>query len=135
MKFRTGFVSNSSSSSYMILLKKPFDKDFYEARERIMEFFRVDPESPFWGIAKEMADILLGGLDHVGSIEEAEESEGWVPTKIKEYLEDRDDVKEFKHVYVGRLSTGDGGIEEFIMNYITVDIDGDDMIMYFDGMF
>lgn len=134
MKIRTGFVSNSSSSSYVIALKRSLEDYFYEARKKIMEFFFVNPQSTFFPIAKEIADLFLVDLKHYDTIKEAEEDYG-LRTEALEKFNKREDKDEFKHVYVGSFSTGECDLEEFTMSHITVDIDNDDMIMYFDGMF
>lgn len=42
MKIRHGFVGNSSSSSYIIVLPKSFDFDSYFTDDRIIEFLEQD---------------------------------------------------------------------------------------------
>lgn len=126
MKIRNSFVSNSSSASYIIALNKPIEEAGVDVK--IMEFFRLDPESKFWQIAVEISQLFIADLFHYETIEELEE-EHYLRDDVKEVL------KKFKHFYNGRMGTGDGGIEEFTMNYIGIHIDDKEMYMHFDGMF
>lgn len=126
MKFRKGFVSNSSSSSYIIALNKPIDE--YDTAEKIMQFFWVDPDSTFWNIAKEITNYFLSDLEHYESLEDLEYDFGISDKK-------REKIKDFKHFYLGSISTDGEDLGDFIMNYIGINIDDEEMYMYFDGMF
>lgn len=54
MKTRNGFVSNSSSSSFIIGVNGDLTED------KIMKVFNIDKSSPLFGIAKGIAGIMLG---------------------------------------------------------------------------
>ena len=125
MKIRTGFVSNSSSSSYIIALNKPIDK--FDADIKIMEFFHVNPESIFWEIGKDIAEFLTEDLFHHDSLESLEEEYG-----LRDDV--RETIKNFKHFYHGKVGN-DEMFEWFVMENIHIHIDDEEMYMHFDGMF
>jgi hypothetical protein len=50
VKTRTGFVSNSSSSSFVITTKEPLSK------QHLLELFKVPVESPLYYFVEEMAE-------------------------------------------------------------------------------
>lgn len=132
MKTRTGFVSNSSSSSYIIALKEPLKDTLYDIETRLMDYLDVNINSPFYPIAEEVVSIFLDNMKDCGDFKSAEDE---LYNKWIEELEDREDLDEFKHIYIGDISTEDGGIEEFIINYIEMNINEDELYMHFDGMF
>lgn len=59
MKVRMGFVSNSSSSSFVIGVKGELTAD------KIMKVFNVDEKSPLHGVAAEMASLLVDRAEEV----------------------------------------------------------------------
>lgn len=128
MKIRISFVSNSSSSSYIIALNKTFEEDPYKVRNEIMQFFHIDPESTFWDIAKDIAEYFLVDNFHYTTVEELEENYFLRPI-IKRKM------GFFKHFYHGEIDNFDGGLGEFILDNIAINIDNKDMYMFFDGMF
>jgi len=54
MKTRNGFVSNSSSSSFIIGVSGELTE------EKIMRAFNIGQNSPLYGIAKSIAGVLMG---------------------------------------------------------------------------
>ncbi len=57
MKTRLCFVSNSSSSSFLIAAKEQ------PTAEQLLEVFNVGKESPLYPMAKEMAKVLVDRMD------------------------------------------------------------------------
>jgi hypothetical protein len=53
MKIRNGFVSNSSSSSFLII-----SKNGELTTDILMESFKIDKESPLYNVAKDIAKDL-----------------------------------------------------------------------------
>lgn len=126
MKIRRGFVSNSSSSSYIIALKKPINE--VEIETIIMKHFVVSIDSIFWDIAKDIAEYFAADLFHYTTVEDLE-NEYFLTASLKKRL------GLFKHFYHGEINNYDGGLGEFISDNIAIRIDNEDMYMYFDGMF
>ena len=56
MKIRNGFVSNSSSSSFLIVMKN----NKILSKNSLIESFKVDKNSPLFGFADDLADFLIG---------------------------------------------------------------------------
>ena len=53
MKTRKGFVSNSSSSSFIIGVQGELTE------EKLMRAFKIDPVSPLYRLVKDIAGVLL----------------------------------------------------------------------------
>lgn len=53
MKVRQGFVSNSSSSSFILAVKGDLTKD------KLLKAFKVPKDSPMYSVAKDMIDIII----------------------------------------------------------------------------
>ena len=137
MKIRNGFISNSSTSSYIIALKQPLKEDPYKARNKILEHLGlngdviVNKDSQIWKLLARIGEMFLhdGELFCYNSLEELEDAY---------YVgdEEREKLKDFKYFYYGHMSTdGENPIEWLIMDYIKVYIDDEEMYMKFDGMF
>ena len=56
MKIRNGFVSNSSSSSFVIAVKNGKELTV----EKLIEIFKVSADSPLYPLIKEIAKIMAG---------------------------------------------------------------------------
>ena len=121
MKIRNSFVSNSSSSSFIIAVKK--GKALNE--DVLMKAFKVPKGTPLYDIAYEMADILVKSGE---------------PMTLKEYMEDQsieemselqDGVKEAfdkGKVYCGSVS--DDGTEPAEAMLCMIDLDYEDENIY-----
>jgi hypothetical protein len=57
MKIRAGFVSNSSSTSFLIISKGAFTK------EQLVKLMGVDAKSPMHQLFDQLYDELMGGVD------------------------------------------------------------------------
>jgi hypothetical protein len=120
MKIRQGFVSNSSSSSFIFVLKKEID-----LKEKIKQLLKLPEDSPFSSITKDIADIVV------------ENSE---PTDIKEYIEDyfydTDEYPEYCgkvmakewELFTGSFSDEEGDLSAFLCNYFKIDYEDEDII-------
>lgn len=57
MKIRAGFVSNSSSTSFLIISKGTFTRD------QLLRLMGADAESPMFELFDQLYDELIGGVD------------------------------------------------------------------------
>jgi len=92
MKIRNGFVSNSSSSSFVVIVKNGEELK----NENLMEIFDVKESSPLYSFAKDLAN--------------------WISNNVKEM-----DIKEIHDNFVGNYKklplTEDEMIKEIIDDY------------------
>lgn len=59
MKIRAGFVSNSSSSSFVVVMKNGKEM----SKETLLESFDVKKTSPLFVFAKDLADWIMQNVD------------------------------------------------------------------------
>ena len=118
MKKRIGFVSNSSSSSFILAVK---DIDKKDVEQKLLESLKVPADSPLYSIAKEIAELFASCIEGDGDIEQIAKNEGF--ENVGEYLaeKDRDNlifkaVKNGMKVYTGYFGDEDGGTEELLCN-------------------
>ena len=128
MKIRKGFVSNSSSSSFIIALKGQ-----NLSANGLLEAFQVPETSPIFKLAQEMAQVMV---DRAQVYDEEEILYNWGFKTLKEAIEsgNRQAVLLSKgfSVFSGYASDEDGGIEAMICN-TRIDFESDDIVVYSEG--
>lgn len=119
MKVRNGFVSNSSSSSFLIGCKGALTPD------RLIGVFKVDAGSPLFNIAESFAEILCKNATKVT-----------LKSLLNEYCYDEDDdlvrevLKKNLDIYTGYVSDEAGDSLEAAMCNIGIKYESDDFILY-----
>ena len=68
MKIRNGFVSNSSSSSFIIGIK---GKELGDSE--LLKVFKIGEDSPMYGLAETFAKLLVISAKPIGYMEVAKE--------------------------------------------------------------
>lgn len=128
MKIRNGFVSNSSSSSFLIVMKN--NKEL--STESLIETFKVDSTSPLFDFSKDLAKFLVNYSEkctiasiheeHIGSYNEEEKTtDDMINELVDEMYMDRDMLESLKNdkikVYEGQASNeGDEPVEAYLYN-------------------
>jgi hypothetical protein len=102
MKIRSGMVSNSSSSSFMLAVKGEL------TQERLLDLFGVSPGSFLYSFAKEIADFFSNtrGMEEIATIADLREYYDWMS---EEELQERcarklDLLEEGWTIYLGSAS-------------------------------
>jgi hypothetical protein len=93
MKIRSGFVSNSSSSSFVLPVKDVKEKIIISIDvEDLKKIFNSSDESGIYGIVKNEAGLKTFLLDQYGgrnqSWEEAVEDDDWIQEKYDKYVDE-----------------------------------------------
>lgn len=127
MKIRSGFVSNSSSSSFVVFWKGDITK------ERILEQLGVQEGSFFYSFAKEVAQVLLPFGDEIAcTVEQLRDLERY-PRDDVEWREDfAREIKFLENgwkVYRGMTSNEDRESASQWLTYESIDIHTDDLII------
>jgi hypothetical protein len=126
MKVRNGFVSNSSSSSFIIASREELTK------ESLLKAFNVDKKSPIYDMVEEVASIFYDNgekttikklKDNYG-IENEEDYEGYYGKIVKKI-----EKSGFDYIYEGSVGDDNGGLESGIC-YMGMDYTGDDLIIW-----
>lgn len=132
MKTRIGFVSNSSSSSFIIGFKeKPKnEKDF---KEKIAKIFTLPKTSIYYNISKEVIDLLYSRAeeysikkyfnDYSIDLEDLESDTGQYPTLRKIYKNDY-------ILYEGSVSDEDPEPGEYVLVTMNINYEDDNIVMW-----
>lgn len=129
MKYRAGFVSNSSSSSFIIAVrgKKELNAD------DLVELFQVPEGSPLRYLASKLAQVAL---DCANKYDENEIKYQFGYDSIEDALKDGNKHAELLQkgftVYSGYASNEDGGIEAMLCN-TPIDFESEDIVFYCEG--
>ncbi|MHC6202384.1 hypothetical protein ACYULU_04225 [Breznakiellaceae bacterium SP9] len=107
-KFRMGFCSNSSSSSFVIFFKG----DKKQLAERLKPIMEVPKDHCLHGIAKEASEVLINCIDEEYVAPEAVK-EHWNPDQESEFIEK---IQDGFHVFTGAFSDTNGSIEDLFCN-------------------
>src|SRR5574343_1371379 len=106
MMKRNGFVSNSSSSNFIVGFKG------VPTSETILKSFQVPKESMMYELAKDIAKAILYLMhpyeEYIKTYCDGEEDECYIPRKSKEL------ASEGYTVYVGEAYNEEGGLQEVI---------------------
>ena len=71
MKIRQGFVTNSSSSSFVVVMKKDISED--EVKEKIESLFVLDNKHPLYNFSKQIVNSFLRELKSSGKFDSLQE--------------------------------------------------------------
>ena len=121
MKTRSGFVSNSSSSSFIIGVKGELTE------EKIMRAFKIGVDSPLYCVAKNMTGVLMSADPF--TLEELIEDRCY---------EDRDDLDDIEKkifekgfiFYSGYASDDSGVSVESALSDTALDYEDDNLILF-----
>ena len=109
MKIRLDFVTNSSSSSFILGIKGELTKD------RLLEVFKVDPISPLYSFAKDLSQLIVNKANG-----------RWGKIDIEELISDYGSIEELPEKYKKAL---DNGMELYRISADN-DSDGVEMALY-----
>ena len=128
MKVRNGFVSNSSSSSFIIATTSSC-----LTLDNLLEAFAVPEGSPLFKVACDMAQVML---DKATKCDEKEILYNWGYKSLEEALEDGNQQAQLIErgftVYSGYASDEDGGIEAMICN-TKIDFESEHFVLKSEG--
>lgn len=125
MKIRIGFISNSSSSSFIIVSRKEIDE---LTKEEKMRVFNIDASSPVSWMADVIFQTIENKIHMVHDFEDWASNRYWGSTQsnpnwVQECLEEFEGAKEVKefldkgyHVYTGEF---ENNYENPIENYFS----------------
>lgn len=123
MKIRNGFVSNSSSSSFVIASKKPLSEELF------MQVLGVPENSPLSTFAKEISKWFVENAKKL-TIKEYLDKYDYGGDDIPEIVKKA--IKKDLTIYAGYAANDDGHLEEAICN-MDFDYESDDFIIEKDG--
>ena len=123
MKIRNGFVSNSSSSSFIIAFKGKLSE------YTLLKAFGVPNESPLHIVAQEMAKCLLGNcsspyFDLASYVERCNKDYYAVNRQILDLMQNGYTVME------GTVSDEEGEVEGMICNFLGLNYKSPDLVIF-----
>jgi hypothetical protein len=121
MKIRTGFVSNSSSSSFCIYCKEEL------TREMLTKIFEVPKEHPLHDICEKIVNIILEKSKPVNINELREGAEIGCDVSIRRLKE----IESGKNVYEGEFNSEfdfENGFLEAMLRYSLFDFKSNDFV-------
>jgi hypothetical protein len=126
MKTRNGFVSNSSSSSFLIAWKKNKDKE-----KELQKILALPAKHPLEGISLEIANVISDCIEERFTTEEEydaylEESGDSREKKIIELLKDKYEVG------IGSFTNEESGIEGYLCDN-DIEINTDKIVFLHEG--
>ena len=107
MKIRTGFVSNSSSSSFIIASKAKLDE------KKLTEIFKIPEDSPLHFLSKLVVESFIQNSEET-SRKEMIEDYCCSDQDLDRYFDGifvQAEKDGFNHIYRGSFSSENGGIE------------------------
>ena len=116
MKVRLGFVSNSSSSSFVIASKKG-----ELTKEKLIKAFGVDKKSLFYKTSVKMSECLFNYSEKQNEDSLAKDRGDY------DFPEDIQKALSLGIVYTGSVCDEDGGVEELLCS---LDLDYEDEEIY-----
>ena len=122
MKIRFDFVTNSSSSSFIIACKEELNQKL------LYELFQISENHPLYNLLKDVADTILRKASKT-TIEAIKEEGYYYDEKFEKYM-----LKNF-HWYEGNFSDeeyGNGMAESYLCE-TDLNIETDDFIMIHEG--
>ena len=129
MKYRAGFVSNSSSSSFIVAVKGDGKLDV----DTLVGLFQVPQNSPLHKIAIDMAQVIID-RSHLYDEKEIKYQFGY--ESLEEALREGNRharlISDGFTVYSGYASDEDGGIEAMLCN-TKINFESEDVVMYCEG--
>jgi hypothetical protein len=136
MKIRSGFVSNSSSSSFIVAVPNNTDPE-----EAIREAFLLPKGHPMEGLVNQICRAVLRNGDIMTKEEYADNYWGEIPKteeewdkfwKDSQYPQAKELYDKGWSVFHGYFSDEDGGLESGLCN-TDINIESDNLVMIHEG--
>jgi len=136
MKIRNGFVSNSSSSSFIIINKKGGEL----SKDKLMEIMDVHINSPMYIFAKEIVDVIYNSCSSSKTLEDFKNEYYGSYGTMEDFREEEPDmVKMFEEClekgwsyHHGSVSDEEGGMESALCS-MNIDFEDDNIKIEKDG--